>query len=168
LNILNKAGRIAFGVHEMHLNFGARERLSSAPFAILRYDPTDEWDLRREVKLLATRLEAVGNEVHEIRISDLLWQAINETEGLDEVVGLERIAHFIIPLPLPFDQICSLPRCSHLVWLKHLSHRLGRQVRLPSCPKVNIFCKKIRHSNTTRLTPCAALANFNTATTLGE
>jgi hypothetical protein len=27
------------------------------PFAILRYDPTDEWELRREVRLLATRLE---------------------------------------------------------------------------------------------------------------
>ena len=60
------------------------------PFAILRYDPTDEWDLRREVKLLATRLEAIGKEVHEIRMSELLWRAIDETEGLDEVVGLER------------------------------------------------------------------------------
>ena len=30
------------------------------PFAILRYDPAEEWELRREVKLLATRLEAVG------------------------------------------------------------------------------------------------------------
>ena len=27
------------------------------PFAILRYEPSDEWALRREVKLLATRLE---------------------------------------------------------------------------------------------------------------
>ena len=26
------------------------------PFAIMRYDPTDEWELRREIKLLATRL----------------------------------------------------------------------------------------------------------------
>jgi hypothetical protein len=33
------------------------------PFAIMRYDPTDEWELRREIKLLATRLEAVGKEV---------------------------------------------------------------------------------------------------------
>lgn len=32
------------------------------PFAIMRYDPTDEWELRREIKLLATRLEAVGKE----------------------------------------------------------------------------------------------------------
>jgi hypothetical protein len=35
------------------------------PFAIMRYDPTDEWELRREIKLLATRLEAVGKEVRE-------------------------------------------------------------------------------------------------------
>src|SRR4051795_12442299 len=60
------------------------------PFAILRYDPADEWDLRREVKLLATRLEATGKEVHSIPMSDFLWQAIDETEGLEEVVGLER------------------------------------------------------------------------------
>ena len=32
------------------------------PFAILRYDPTDEWELRREVKLLATRLEGTGRK----------------------------------------------------------------------------------------------------------
>lgn len=60
------------------------------PFAILRYDPSEEWDLRREVKLLATRLEGIGKEVHEIRMSEFLWQAIEETEGLDEIVALER------------------------------------------------------------------------------
>jgi hypothetical protein len=60
------------------------------PFAILRYDPADEWELRRETKLLATRLKATGKEVDEIRMSDLLWQAIEETEGLDEIVNLER------------------------------------------------------------------------------
>jgi hypothetical protein len=41
------------------------------PFAILRYDPTDEWELRREVKLLATRLVATGKEANEIRMSEL-------------------------------------------------------------------------------------------------
>jgi hypothetical protein len=30
------------------------------PFAIMRYDPTDEWQLRREIKLLTTRLESFG------------------------------------------------------------------------------------------------------------
>lgn len=60
------------------------------PFAILRYDPEEEWELRREVRLLATRLEATGKQVHPIPMSEFLWKAIHETEGLDEVVGLER------------------------------------------------------------------------------
>ena len=60
------------------------------PFAILRYDPAEEWELRREVKLLATRLEGAGKEVHLIPMSELLWRAIDETEGMVEVVALER------------------------------------------------------------------------------
>jgi hypothetical protein len=60
------------------------------PFAILRYDPAEEWELRREVKLLATRLEAAGREVHLIPMSEFLWRAIDETEGMAEVVALER------------------------------------------------------------------------------
>jgi len=60
------------------------------PFAVLRYDPAEEWELRREVKLLATRLEASGKEVHVISMSEFLWRAIDETEGLDAVVELER------------------------------------------------------------------------------
>jgi hypothetical protein len=60
------------------------------PFAIFRYDPAEEWELRREVKLLATRLEAAGKEVHVIPMSEFLWRAIDETEGLDAVVELER------------------------------------------------------------------------------
>jgi hypothetical protein len=66
------------------------------PFAIMRYDPTDEWELRREIKLLATRLEAVGKEVHIIPMSDLLWSALEQVhqkdddEGLEAVIALER------------------------------------------------------------------------------
>jgi hypothetical protein len=60
------------------------------PFAILRYDPAEEWELRREVKLLATRLEATGKDVHIIPMSEFLWRAVEETEGLDAVVELER------------------------------------------------------------------------------
>lgn len=60
------------------------------PFAILRYDPEEEWELRRAAKLLATRLDGNGKEVHFVQMSELLWKAIDETEGLDEVVGLEK------------------------------------------------------------------------------
>ena len=66
------------------------------PFAIMRYDPTDEWELRREIKLLATRLEAFGKEVHIISMSELLWSALekvrqkDDDEGLEAVIGLEK------------------------------------------------------------------------------
>lgn len=66
------------------------------PFAIMRYNPTDEWELRREIKLLATRLEAVGKEVHIIPMSDLLWTALDKVyekdddEGFEAVVALEK------------------------------------------------------------------------------
>lgn len=60
------------------------------PFAILRYNPDEEWELRREVNRLGTRLENLGKEVHIIFMSEFLWKAIDETEGMDVLVGLER------------------------------------------------------------------------------
>lgn len=63
---------------------------SDLPFAILRYDPQEEWSVRREARLLATRLKAVGREVHTISLAELLWEIVAETEGLDAVVELER------------------------------------------------------------------------------
>jgi Domain of unknown function (DUF1788) len=60
------------------------------PFAILRYDPADEWELRQEINRLSTRLENVGKEVHNISMSEFLWKAIDETEGMDVVIDLER------------------------------------------------------------------------------
>lgn len=66
------------------------------PFAIMRYDPADEWELRREIKLLAIRLEAVGTTVHMIPMSELLWTALEKVgekdkdEGFEAVVALEK------------------------------------------------------------------------------
>ena len=61
------------------------------PFAIMRYNPTDEWELRREIKLLATRLEAVGKEVHIIPMSELLWSALEKVHNKDDDEGLEAV-----------------------------------------------------------------------------
>lgn len=66
------------------------------PFAIMRYNPSDEWELRREIKLLATRLETVGKTVHMIPMSELLWTALekvsqkDDDEGFEAVVNLEK------------------------------------------------------------------------------
>lgn len=71
------------------------------PFAILRYDPSAEWDLRREIKLLETRLLGIGKEVHMIPMSDLLWSALDrvhekdDDEGLEAVIELEKQRGFV-------------------------------------------------------------------------
>lgn len=61
------------------------------PFAIMRYDPANEWELRREIKLLATRMEALGKEVHIIPMSELLWSALEKVRQKDDDEGLEAV-----------------------------------------------------------------------------
>jgi hypothetical protein len=58
------------------------------PFAILRYDPEDEWRLRTEMRLLATRLEArvPGRKVALVSLADLLWEAIDPAK-VSQAVG---------------------------------------------------------------------------------
>lgn len=65
------------------------------PFAILRYDPGEEWLMRREARRLATRLAATGKEVQFVSLADLLWQAIEASEGLDAVVACERESGYL-------------------------------------------------------------------------
>src|SRR6266852_8212719 len=61
------------------------------PFAIMRYDPTYEWALRWEIKLLTTRLESFGKEVHIIPMSELLWSALEKVHQKDDDEGLEAV-----------------------------------------------------------------------------
>lgn len=60
------------------------------PFAILRYDPRDEWQMRHEARLLAARLENAGKKVITISMAELLWEAIEAAEGIDAIVELEK------------------------------------------------------------------------------
>jgi len=43
------------------------------PFCVFHYDPKSEFQTRREMKLLATRLGNVGKSVLTISIAELLW-----------------------------------------------------------------------------------------------
>lgn len=64
------------------------------PFAILRYDADREWELRREISLLATRLANRGRQVLRISLADLLWHAVDHSEGMEAIVELERTRGF--------------------------------------------------------------------------
>lgn len=65
------------------------------PFAIFCYNPEDEWQLRREVDLLKTRLEnETDRQVVFISLAELLWQAVEGSEGIEEVAALEASSGF--------------------------------------------------------------------------
>lgn len=84
------------------------------PFAILRYEPEEEWDARREVRHLATRLENRGVQVELVSLAELLWTAIDRGEGLAAVVQLERERGFEaaqeqVNVYLSDEDFCPLP-----------------------------------------------------------
>ena len=60
------------------------------PFALFRYDPENEWEVRRRARLLVVPLADHSREVVFISLADLLWEVIDTCEGLDAVVQLER------------------------------------------------------------------------------
>lgn len=65
------------------------------PFAIFCYPPQDEWVMRNELRLLKTRLEnELERKVVFISLADLLWRAIDETEGMEVVSELEEESGF--------------------------------------------------------------------------
>lgn len=68
--------------------------MANLPFAILRYEPEKEWEVRKRTRLLARKLEAVGRRAHAISMADLMWQAVDDTEGLEALARLEQARGF--------------------------------------------------------------------------
>jgi hypothetical protein len=64
------------------------------PFAILRYEPAEEWKLRRQLTLLENRLQAADMRTARLSLAALLWEAIDASEGPDAIVELERSRGF--------------------------------------------------------------------------
>ena len=65
------------------------------PFAIFWYPPTREWTMRAEMSRLAVRVQAkTGKEVVVISLAELLWQAIEETVGIEALAEAERSVGF--------------------------------------------------------------------------
>jgi len=60
------------------------------PFAIFRYEPDKEYELRKEASLLATRLENRGKKVVTISLAQLMWEGIENTRKISYVVQTEK------------------------------------------------------------------------------
>jgi hypothetical protein len=70
-----------------------RERISSyhdMPYAIFRYDPEDEFELRKQVTLLETRLSQKGKRVKRISLAECLDEAMRSQKSPQEWFDVER------------------------------------------------------------------------------
>lgn len=60
------------------------------PYALFRYDPEDEFELRREITMLQTRLEQKAKRVTRISLAECLEAAMTTLEPLDNWLEVER------------------------------------------------------------------------------
>ena len=65
------------------------------PFAIFRYDPENEWHVRKEIRKLAIRVQnATAKKVEELSLATLYWKSIEESEGVEGIIELEKVRGF--------------------------------------------------------------------------
>ena len=70
-----------------------RQRISAyhdMPYALFRYDPEDEFDLRKQATLLETRLSQKGKRVRRISLAECLDEAMRSQRPLEEWFTAER------------------------------------------------------------------------------
>ncbi len=70
-----------------------RQRISAyhdMPYALFRYDPEDEFELRKQVTLLETRLAQKGKRVRRISLAECLEEAMRSQRSLEEWFAIER------------------------------------------------------------------------------
>jgi hypothetical protein len=70
-----------------------RERISAyhdMPYALFRYDPEEEFELRRQVTLLETRLSQKGKRIKRISLAECLDVAMRSQRPLDQWFAAER------------------------------------------------------------------------------
>jgi hypothetical protein len=70
-----------------------RERISAyhdMPYALFRYDPEEEFELRQQVTMLQTRLEQRGKRIRRVSLAQCLDAAMRSQRPLDEWFQAER------------------------------------------------------------------------------
>ena len=60
------------------------------PYALFRYDPEEEFELRKQVTLLETRLTQKGKRVKRISLAECLDEAMRSQRPLEDWFAAER------------------------------------------------------------------------------
>jgi len=130
------------------------------PFAIFRYDPSEELELRKQVEMLKTRLENRGRQVLEVSLAEVMrealemglhsdWEAFYRAEAEQGIEAAVQTVHHILtdrhPLhTLVADGLRGLDSLHQMAFLTRaallyptyrtsalLDHLLAARVRVP-------------------------------------
>ena len=85
--------RIKSGLEPVLELHDPRERISpyhDMPYALFRYDPEDELELRKHVTMLETRLSQKGKRVRRISLAECLDEAMRSQRPLEQWFSAER------------------------------------------------------------------------------
>jgi hypothetical protein len=86
------------------------------PYALFRYDPDDELELREQATLLETRLEQAGKRVVRISLAECLEEAMASVQPLDDWFQAERnqgtstvveTVHAVLADHVPLDDLVA-------------------------------------------------------------
>lgn len=69
------------------------------PYAIFRYDPDEEFELRKQVTLLETRLSQRGKRIKRISLAECLDEAMRSQRPLEEYRRLKELSTAKLPGP---------------------------------------------------------------------
>jgi hypothetical protein len=89
----NLEHRIKQGLEPVLVLPDPRHRISAyhdMPYALFRYDPEEEFDLRKQVTLLETRLSQKGKRVRRISLAECLDEAMRSQRPLEDWFAAER------------------------------------------------------------------------------
>lgn len=84
------------------------------PYALFRYGPEEEFELRRQVTMLQTRLEQAGKGVLRISLAECLQEAMTSQQPLDDwfeaerTVGVEKVVETIHAVLAEYQPLVEL------------------------------------------------------------
>lgn len=65
------------------------------PFAIFRYPPKSEYEMRKEIDRISTRLKNDGKDVVPISLAKILWNSIEVNDGIEAIIDDEKRQGFL-------------------------------------------------------------------------
>jgi hypothetical protein len=103
------------------------------PFAIFHYLPKSEYEMRKEIDRLSTRLKNNGKDVVQVSLAKILWDCIEENDEIETIIDDEKRDGFLktqntintymtdadfTPLPeLLADKLSSLNHEKHVAFI---------------------------------------------------